>query len=146
MQIKKVIKKKIFRRTRQHPFSKEEREKGQEVRKANILANAKPCEEQISIKKAFLQVFFDPRMGGAEGLAEWASSHPANRKLFYSWITKLLPRIVDLDSDEGSSLQSLLAKYQGLNADDLEQKARDLAAEVGRSCRSKIRTGQAEAP
>ena len=48
-----------------------------------------------NLKDVFLKVFED--IGGAEGLEQWVSESKYNKRLFYQWITKMLPAAVEGD-------------------------------------------------
>lgn len=54
------------------------------------------CKPFTSLKQAFLDAFNDPRVGGVEGLVMWIIHSEFNKRYFYSWITKMLPRTVDV--------------------------------------------------
>lgn len=51
-----------------------------------------------TLRQAFIDVF--EMMGGAQGLYEFATRNQHNRKYFYGWIVKMLPREVSI-SDGG---------------------------------------------
>lgn len=50
----------------------------------------------ISLKHSFLDAFNDPRIGGIEGMIEWVLKKDDHRAQFYTWLTKMLPRTVDI--------------------------------------------------
>jgi len=91
----------------------------------------------VSVKQSILDAFNDPRIGGTEGLIQWVEANYHRRKIFYNWIMRLLPKTVELPTDStNSALEELLNKYKELNANDLRQKAQQLADEVSRACRT----------
>lgn len=49
-----------------------------------------------SLKNAFLDAFNDERVGGVEGLVLWIIEDSFHKRHFYQWITKMLPRTVDV--------------------------------------------------
>ena len=51
-----------------------------------------------NLKAAFLSVF--NKLGGAEGLFDWATESKRNRALFYQWLTKMLPTSTSMGLDE----------------------------------------------
>ena len=69
-----------------------------------------------SLKQAFLDAFNDHRVGGVEGLIKWIIKTSDNRKNFYQWITRMLPRTVDLQGVDPVSPGSL----QGLKDEELD--------------------------
>jgi hypothetical protein len=56
------------------------------------------------IKSCYMEVF--DRMGGAEGLLKWAKQNP---DVFYSQISKLLPKGIEMKSDQGLTINIITA-------------------------------------
>jgi hypothetical protein len=53
-----------------------------------------------NLKIAFLEVF--NRLGGTDGLYQWANQNNHNRGMFYQWLTKMLPaQVVGEQDDKG---------------------------------------------
>lgn len=52
-----------------------------------------------SMREAFLEAF--DKLGGVDALVEWAGRHDDNRGAFYSLVSKLLPREIDLRANDG---------------------------------------------
>jgi len=48
-----------------------------------------------NLKNVFLQVFEE--IGGADGLKEWAKESKYNKRLFYQWLTRMLPTSISGD-------------------------------------------------
>ena len=61
-----------------------------------------------SLKQAFLDAFQDERLGGKEGLAEWASANNRNREKFYQMVTRLFPQEVGFTADDVEKLTNKL--------------------------------------
>lgn len=81
----------------------------------------------LSLRQAFIQVFND--LGGAEGMTEWILEKPNTRKkFFYGWITRMLPRVVDVEAE--SPFGELLEKWKDIGNDDLISEAQKLANNV----------------
>ena len=62
-------------------------------------------------KEAF-QLAFD-QLGGWEGLAQWASKDPENRKVFYSLYARLIPTDVTSGGKELPPVQIILPPADG---------------------------------
>jgi hypothetical protein len=58
-----------------------------------------------NLKKAFLEVF--ERLGGVEGLYDWVAENKFNKRLFYQWITKMLPSSLVGEQDEKGEFKPL---------------------------------------
>lgn len=53
-----------------------------------------------NLKNAFLEVF--DRLDGVDGLEKWVRESKYNKRLFYQWITKMLPSsVVGKQDDDG---------------------------------------------
>jgi len=48
-----------------------------------------------SLRDSFIEVF--DRLGGVDGLYDWADKNAHNQGQFYQWITKMLPTNIDID-------------------------------------------------
>ncbi|NCC60038.1 MAG: hypothetical protein EOM12_03680 [Verrucomicrobiae bacterium] len=60
-----------------------------------------------TLKQAFLDAFNDSRVGGVEGLVQWIIKDNNNKRHFYQWITKMLPRTVDIQGVDPISPSNL---------------------------------------
>lgn len=49
-----------------------------------------------TLKQSFLDAYNDPQLGGTQGLVTWVLKNDEHRRYFYAWITKMLPRTVDV--------------------------------------------------
>ena len=58
-----------------------------------------------NLKNVFLEVF--ENIGGADGLENWVKESKLNKRLFYQWITKMLPSSVVGKQDEDGEFQPL---------------------------------------
>ena len=58
-----------------------------------------------NLKNAFLEVF--ENIGGTKGLEDWVEDRPSNKRLFYGWITKMLPSSVTGGQDEEGEFKPL---------------------------------------
>lgn len=67
-------------------------------------------------KEAF-QLAFD-QLGGWEGLAQWASKDPENRKVFYSLYARLIPTDV---TSGGKELPQVIVNVPAPNADNADK-------------------------
>lgn len=52
-----------------------------------------------TLKNAFVDAFYHAKMGGVEGLVNWASANDNNRTHFYKLVCGLLPRDIKLTGD-----------------------------------------------
>lgn len=90
-----------------------------------------------SLKQSFIDAFNDERIGGTEGLVLWILERRTFRQeAFYNWIARMLPRSVDVNAPEDSTLERVLKQYQELSASELKAKAASLATEVLRASRT----------
>lgn len=90
-----------------------------------------------TLKSSFLNVY--EQLGGDQGLFNWIAEDPRSRmQIFYGWIVRMLPRAVDVDIPQDSTLQNLLEKYKGLNPNDLRDRVAGLVAEVTRASGIKL--------
>lgn len=62
------------------------------------------------VKKSFIAAFEE--LGGTEGLVAWAKESSANKKAFYQWIARMLPREHNVNSDP---LQNVTFKIEGID-------------------------------
>jgi hypothetical protein len=60
-----------------------------------------------SVKQAFLDVF--EKLGGANGMLQWAMASDDNLTEFYRMYSRMLPRNVDLSSD--APIQIVVSRY-----------------------------------
>ena len=51
----------------------------------------------VEFKEVLMQVFNSAQVGGVEGMITWASKNDANRTEFYRFMTKLLPKDMNVD-------------------------------------------------
>jgi hypothetical protein len=54
-------------------------------------------QRSTEIKEAFFDAF--EKTGGVEGLINWVNKDGANRKEFYSFLIRLMPKEVDIEAD-----------------------------------------------
>jgi hypothetical protein len=60
-----------------------------------------------SVKQAFLDVF--QRLGGVDGMLQWATASDDNLTEFYRMYSRMLPRNVDLSSEQ--PIQIVVSRY-----------------------------------
>jgi len=60
-----------------------------------------------SVKQAYLDVF--QRLGGVDGMLQWATASDDNLTEFYRMYSRMLPRNVDLSSD--APIQIVVSRY-----------------------------------
>ena len=78
----------------------------QEGNKANPEGRPKGSVNKFTnLKNAFLEVF--ERLGGTDGLEAWVNECKLNKRLYYQWITKMLPSSVVGGQDEKGEFQPL---------------------------------------
>lgn len=88
----------------------------------------------VSLKQSFLDAFNDPRIGGTAGIVEWVTSARTplqiwkRKKIFYSWIVRMLPR--SLDVERGSPMDELLEKWKHATNEDILARAKQIANDV----------------
>lgn len=50
-----------------------------------------------NLKDDFLEAYSDKRVGGLEGLITWILESKHNKRLFYQWLTRMLPTSISGD-------------------------------------------------
>jgi len=66
-----------------------------------------PTPQHKSVKQAFLDVF--QRLGGVDGMLQWATASDENLTEFYRMYARMLPRNVDLSSEQ--PIQIVVSRY-----------------------------------
>ncbi len=56
-----------------------------------------------NLKNSFLEVYED--IGGTEGLKTWVNENKLNKRLFYQWITRLLPATQEHEGEVNLNLR-----------------------------------------
>lgn len=57
------------------------------------------------VRHAFLEAFHAQKMGGVEGLVEWATKNDDNRTKFYELLCRMLPRKLEVSGPDGGALE-----------------------------------------
>jgi hypothetical protein len=72
----------------------------------NLSGRPKGCKNKVTkdIKSCYLEVF--DRMGGAEGLLKWAEENP---EVFYGQMAKMLPKGIEIKSDQELTINIITA-------------------------------------
>lgn len=68
------------------------------------------------LKAEILEAFHHERMGGIEGMVNWACKSDENRKNFYKFIVQLLPKDLMLTGANGGPLEVVDARKTLLDA------------------------------
>ena len=66
-----------------------------------------------TLKQAFFDVFNE--LGGVQELKRWAKEDPANQKVFYQMISRMLPREVALSTTKEDDIQKIKVEIVGGN-------------------------------
>lgn len=78
-----------------------------------VRRNGRADRANNTVKEAFTTAFHE--LGGVEGIVAWAKESSRNRRDFYQWYSRMLPREQVITTD---SLENLTLRIQGLK--DLE--------------------------